>query len=309
MYDFIDKFRDMRKLRLKQNNYFRLFEPNECCTVSGILSGGPDKTAFIPKPLLSRLQSCTKQYLGSLQRDYDDHGEGSFIGISKVYCVENKDTVKKQRKQSCETKNVVSEAVNFQKKISMLPLEELFCMAKIADSERGSGNRMRDVVTNHVATRKRQKLIVVASLISRPANLGGLSRTCEIFNAEQLVVSNLKVRDDPMFRSLSVTAYKWLPMSEVDVDGIEAFLSEQKKRGYTVIALEQTADSTSLPAYCFPERVCLLLGREKEGIPVELLNMVDACVEIPQFGLIRSLNVHVSASLLIWEMTRQGLCR
>ncbi len=34
---------------------------------------------------------------------------------------------------------------------------------------------------------------------------------------------------------------------------------------------------------------------------------LDVCVEIPQFGIIRSLNVHVSASLLLWEYTRQRL--
>jgi hypothetical protein len=46
---------------------------------------------------------------------------------------------------------------------------------------------------------------------------------------------------------------------------------------------------------------------EKEGIPVELINQLDVCVEIPQQGIIRSLNVHVSGALLIWEYRRQQL--
>lgn len=46
---------------------------------------------------------------------------------------------------------------------------------------------------------------------------------------------------------------------------------------------------------------------EREGIPANLLQMLDVCVEIPQQGIIRSLNVHVSAALLIWEYTRQHL--
>lgn len=60
---------------------------------------------------------------------------------------------------------------------------------------------------------------------------------------------------------------------------------------------------------------CLLLtvffspscSNEREGIPANLLQMLDVCVEIPQQGVIRSLNVHVSAALLIWEYTRQQL--
>ena len=48
---------------------------------------------------------------------------------------------------------------------------------------------------------------------------------------------------------------------------------------------------------------------EKEGIPVDFIQLLDVCVEIPQRGLVRSLNVHVSGALLIWEYTRQQLLK
>ena len=58
----------------------------------------------------------------------------------------------------------------------------------------------------------------------------------------------------------------------------------------------------------FPNRpTVLLLGKEKEGIPVQYLQAVDQCVEIPQLGIIRSLNVHVTGALAIWEYTRQRM--
>ena len=60
-----------------------------------------------------------------------------------------------------------------------------------------------------------------------------------------------------------------------------------------------------LQDYAFPTKTVLLLGKEKEGIPQEYLPMLDACVEIPQFGVIRSLNVHVSGALCLWEYTKQ----
>ena len=41
-------------------------------------------------------------------------------------------------------------------------------------------------------------------------------------------------------------------------------------------------------------------SNERKGVPVELLNAVDKCVEIPQAGSIRSLNVHVSGGIAIW---------
>jgi tRNA G18 (ribose-2'-O)-methylase SpoU len=51
----------------------------------------------------------------------------------------------------------------------------------------------------------------------------------------------------------------------------------------------------------------LVLGREKEGIPPEIISMLDATVEIPQLGVIRSLNVHVSGAIAMYEFTKQQL--
>jgi tRNA G18 (ribose-2'-O)-methylase SpoU len=55
----------------------------------------------------------------------------------------------------------------------------------------------------------------------------------------------------------------------------------------------------------FPEKCVLLLGKEKEGIPIQFLSAVDQCIEIPQLGITRSLNVHVSGAISIWEYTKQ----
>jgi len=82
-------------------------------------------------------------------------------------------------------------------------------------------------------------------------------------------------------------------------------LGERQKEGYTIIGVEQTQSSISIEKLKFPEKTVLLLGKEKEGIPIELLSFVDQCVEIPQLGLIRSLNVHVSGAVSIWEYTKQ----
>lgn len=84
------------------------------------------------------------------------------------------------------------------------------------------------------------------------------------------------------------------------------WLLDQQSKGYFIFGLEQTASSVSLEKFEFPNRpTILLLGKEKEGIPVELLQAVDQCIEIPQLGIIRSLNVHVSGAIAIWEHTKQ----
>ena len=49
------------------------------------------------------------------------------------------------------------------------------------------------------------------------------------------------------------------------------------------------------------EKSVIVLGNEKEGIPQDIINLIDNCIIIPQYGNIRSLNVHVSAAIMLWE--------
>eukprot|EP00047_Mylnosiga_fluctuans_P000636 m.197382 g.197382 ORF g.197382 m.197382 type:complete len:1527 (-) comp10088_c0_seq29:7556-12136(-) len=157
------------------------------------------------------------------------------------------------------------------------------------------------------AERARADVILVASLIEKPTNLGGLCRTSEIFNIAGLVVGTDTVVKNKEFQVLSRTAEKWLPISVVPPPDLAAWLHAKKREGYTVVAAEQTSNSQSLAAYRFPARTIIVLGREKEGVPVDLIPIMDACIEIPQFGVVRSLNVHVSGALLLWEITRQRI--
>ena len=102
-----------------------------------------------------------------------------------------------------------------------------------------------------------------------------------------------------------------------------------------MIGLEQTSNSVEIQDYDFPKKSVLVLGNEREGIPIDLISYFDVVCEIPQrkqvcnsmshtfithklitiysdkvvnmkSGIIRSLNVHVSAALAIWEYSRKN---
>ena len=77
--------------------------------------------------------------------------------------------------------------------------------------------------------------------------------------------------------------------------------------GGRVVALEQTTYSTRLEQYAFARQTCLVLGNERTGVPAEILHEVDYCVAIPQFGRVRSLNVHVSGAIAVWKAREQDL--
>lgn len=155
------------------------------------------------------------------------------------------------------------------------------------------------------STRTREPLIVIASLIDKAPNLAGLCRTAEIFNCQSVCLPNVKITKELAFQSISVTAEKWLPIREVPRSKLRQHLLDLRSRGYALVGVEQTSDSVILDKWEFAPRTAILLGAEKEGIDAELLPLLDGCVEIPQAGQLRSLNVHVSGSLAIWEYVKQ----
>jgi len=152
----------------------------------------------------------------------------------------------------------------------------------------------------------RSDLIVVASLVDKPPNLGGICRLCDVLGAGTLTLHDLKVKNHQQFKSVAVTADYWMPMIEVKPESIVEYLREQKAGGYTLIGLEQTDKSVVLDNKLqFPKKSLILLGREKEGIPGELLAELDFCVEINQVGVIRSMNIQTATAVIVHAYSTQ----
>ncbi|KAF5308648.1 hypothetical protein FQR65_LT06109 [Abscondita terminalis] len=162
----------------------------------------------------------------------------------------------------------------------------------------------KKIIPQDSVHRKIGELIVVASLVDKIPNLGGISRTSEVFGVKELVINSLSTIKNPEFQSLSMSSENWINITEVKVDDLQLFLLAMKEKGFLVVGAEQTSESVKLNNFNFPCKCLLLLGNEKEGIPPNLLSLIDICVEIPQLGVVRSLNVHVAAATFIWEYTK-----
>lgn len=153
---------------------------------------------------------------------------------------------------------------------------------------------------------KRSPLIVVSSLVDKPPNLGGICRLCDCLGAGWMTVDDLSVKDDPEFKSVAVTADRWMPLIEVKIADIIEFMRLKKKEGYTLIGLEQTDKSVELNSDLkFPEKSLILLGKEREGIPGDLLAELDMCVIIKQVGIVRSMNIQTATAVIVHAYSSQ----
>jgi tRNA guanosine-2'-O-methyltransferase len=150
-------------------------------------------------------------------------------------------------------------------------------------------------------------LVVCATLVQNPMNLGGLCRTCEVFGVEKLVVGDLTVASTWAFRKIAASAQAWQAMAECKPEALSDWLLTQKQQGYTVVALTLGEQSQRLHDYLFPAKVVLVLGQELTGIPAHIQPLCDQRVAIEQVGQLDSLNVQTAAAIAIYEYCRQQL--
>lgn len=155
----------------------------------------------------------------------------------------------------------------------------------------------------------RHSVIVVGSLIENPVNVAGLCRCADIFAVEKLIVRDPSVFEHPHFIAVAKSAERWVPWEAVPPTGLHEYLTAMRGRGYTIVGVEQTTQSIRMCDYAFPKKCILVLGSEGKGMPSALIPFLDVCVEIPQYGLVRSLNVHVTGALSIYEYTAQQVMR
>lgn len=82
-------------------------------------------------------------------------------------------------------------------------------------------------------------------------------------------------------------------------------LKELKQQGLTLVGLEQTTNSVSLPEFAFPRRTALVVGNERLGLTEDILAVLDQVVEIPVFGLPFAFNVATATAIALYEYCRQ----
>ena len=84
-------------------------------------------------------------------------------------------------------------------------------------------------------------------------------------------------------------------------------MQQLHEEGYRVCAIEQAEGSTLLQHLQVEEgaRYAVVFGNEVKGVHQEVVDQCDDCIEIPQWGTKHSMNVSVTAGIVLWEFCKQ----
>ncbi|MCQ2286167.1 MAG: RNA methyltransferase [Bacteroidales bacterium] len=149
-------------------------------------------------------------------------------------------------------------------------------------------------------------LVVILDNVRSMNNVGSVFRTCDAFGAERLYLCGITAT--PPNKEISKTALGATESVDWQHVADTAVLVEQLKNdGYKIFAVEQVDTSSNLVTFPFQmgEKYAVILGNEVFGVDDKVLPLCDGALEIPQVGTKHSLNVSVTAGIVIWEVFRQ----
>ena len=145
-------------------------------------------------------------------------------------------------------------------------------------------------------------VVVVLDNIRSAHNVGSVFRTADSFKADKVWLCGIcAVPPSAEIHKSALGAEDSVEWEHVD-DTMEA-ITRLKNEGYTIVSAEQTVGSVMLDGFV-PEkggRYAVVFGNEVEGVRQDVVNASDIALEIPQFGTKHSLNVSVSAGVILWH--------
>lgn len=148
-------------------------------------------------------------------------------------------------------------------------------------------------------------LVVVLDNIRSAHNVGSVFRSADAFGIDSValcgicaVPPSVEIHKSALGAEDSV---RWTHYN----DTLDA-VNELRSKGYTIVSVEQTEHSLKLGKFRREEgrKYALVFGNEVDGVRQDVVDASDFSLEIPQYGTKHSLNVSVSAGVVLWELVR-----
>lgn len=139
-------------------------------------------------------------------------------------------------------------------------------------------------------------------------NVGSLFRTSDAFRVEKIYLCGITSTPENSYQEIHKTALGAEDSVEWEyIDNISELVRELKKNGYAIVSVEQVENSIKLDKLKNIDRdrkYALIFGNEVKGVQQAIVDMSDFSIEIPQYGTKHSLNVSVSAGIVLWEFVK-----
>ena len=153
---------------------------------------------------------------------------------------------------------------------------------------------------NKVLSQRTKHFTVATEDVYQLHNTSAVIRTCDVFGIQEVQIieeRNTKRID----REIAMGAQKW-----VDVNRFHSVIdciADMKQKGYQIVATTPHTNDCELHDFDISQKSCFFFGREVEGLSKEVLDAADCYLKIPMVGFTESLNISVSAAIILQQVT------
>lgn len=149
---------------------------------------------------------------------------------------------------------------------------------------------------------KKLRLSVVLDDVRSLNNIGSVFRTADAFLIEKIYLCGITAT--PPSPDIHKTALGAEESVEWEYcEDILSLVDKLKENGYEVCSVEQVKGSVNLLDFKVEEnkKYVVILGNEVKGVKQQVVDKSDCCIEIPQYGTKHSLNVSITAGIVMWH--------
>lgn len=159
-----------------------------------------------------------------------------------------------------------------------------------------------------VLSKRTRHFTVVTEDVYQLHNTSAVMRTCDVFGIQDLHVVEEKL-GKRVDREIAMGAQKWVSLNRYS--SIENCMKTLKNQDYQIIATTPHNDSTVLQDFDIHKKSAFFFGKESDGLSDAVLNKADGFLKIPMYGFTESLNISVSAAIILQDVVtrlkRSGL--
>ncbi len=151
-----------------------------------------------------------------------------------------------------------------------------------------------------VLAERTDHLTVVAQDVYQLHNTSAVVRSCDVFGIQNIHVIEEKIprRID---KEIAMGAQKWVDINRYN--SAKDCVKKLRTEGYRIVATSPHDDSQLLEDFDISTPAALFFGTEKDGLSEEIMREADTTIKIPMFGFTESLNISVSAAIILQSLT------
>jgi tRNA (guanosine-2'-O-)-methyltransferase len=154
----------------------------------------------------------------------------------------------------------------------------------------------RKKLFEEVLSKRTRHFTVVTEDVYQLHNTSAVMRSCDVFGIQDLHVVEEKL-GKRIDREIAMGAQKWVNLKRYN--SITNCMESLKSDGYQIIATTPHNESTYLHDFDVTKKAAFFFGKEREGLSDTVLNAADGFLKIPMYGFTESLNISVSAAIIL----------